>query len=343
MNVTHIAVARDGSSVIYIIVDSVLRKSTDGGKEFINLSLPGNFAAPPHMIAVAPDSSDVVAVADSRPGGNHVWVSTNGCNLWLDTGAPKNGVNTVITDIAISPAMGAPTPGRHYFVTTADNRPNSTIRGDVMMKSGNMWTGIGGVSTTHDYMALQVSPEYLADQSVCVVGVTPKDGVDYQVINFGAKSVASTTNFIPAGKVVDFAEPAVAPNTIICADISVGVDAFSADERTKVAFVSVTSSMLTPTDGIYRVSDQLFERMSVYNNDGGLRIGSIDFDGEALLAGEIENTNAWISSNPLAPTPAWDKIDPQPAGERNTVVGVKVPNCYIGTSGKKVSGGFFVM
>jgi hypothetical protein len=342
MNVSNVAVARDGSSVIYIVVDGQVRKSTNGGQHFINLSLPKNLIGPPRLISVAPDSSDTVAVVDSCPGGNHVWISTNGGNLWIDTGAPKNSTNAVVTDIAISPAMGAPSPGRHYFVTTADNRPGNTVRGDVMMRTGNLWTGIGGVSTTHDYLAIQASPEYLADQSVCVVGVTPKDGVDFQVINFGAKSVAQTTKFIPAGKVVDFAQPA-APNSIIQADMALGIDAVSMDERIKVAFISIISEILNPLDGIYRVGEGMFERMTVHHNDAGMRVKSLDFDGEGLIAGEYENTNVWISTNPLTVTPSWDKVDPQPAGEREAVVGIKSPNCYIGTSGKRMSGGFFVM
>jgi hypothetical protein len=340
MNVTQIAVARDGSSVIYIVGDGKIHKSTNGGQHFINLTLPVSFSLPPRILAVAPDSSDVVAAVDSHAGGNHVWISTNGGNQWNDTGVPKNSTNAVITDCAISPAMGAPTPGRHYYVTTADNRPGNTVRGDVMMRSGNLWTGIGGVSTTHDYMAIQVSPEYLADQSICVIGVTPKDGVDYQVINYGSKSVAQTIKFIPPGKVVDFAMPP-SENSIIGADIALGIDAVSADQRTKVAFASVLSEMLTPTDGIYRIADQLFERVTVHQQAGGLRIKSLDFDGESLLAGEQETTSTWISSNPLTVTPSWDKVDPQPRGEREVVVGIKTPSCYIGTSGKNA--GFFVM
>ncbi len=337
MNVTHLAVARD-NDVVYIVEDGAVRKSTNGGKNFINLSLPKVFSLPPRLIAVAPDSSDTVMVVDSRPGGSHIWVSNNGGNAWSDIGNPKNGINAVITDIAISPAMGS--EGRHYFASIADNRPGVTIRGDVMMKAGNLWTGIGGVSTTHDYMAIKVSPEYLADQSVCVVGVTPKDGIDYQVINYGAKSVALSIRFIGPGNVTDFMEPP-APNSIIKVNLAVGIDAVSMDERTKVAFISVTSHMLTPTDGVYRVFDQFFERLTIHPQDAGIRIKSLDYDGEGLLAGEYESTNVWVCSNPLNPSPAWDKVNP-PAGEREAVVGIKTPNCYVGTSGKK-SGGFFIL
>jgi hypothetical protein len=340
MNVTHVAVARNVPNVLYIIVDGAIRKSTNGGHDFINLSLPKNFAFPPVNITVAPDSSEVVMVLDSHPGGAHIWLSTNGGNLWIDIGNPKGGTNTVITDMAISPAMGGPDPGRHYFVTTADNRAGATIRGDVMMKIGNIWSGIGGVSTTHDYMAIQISPEYLADQSICVVGVTPKDGVDYQIINFGAKSVASTTKFIPAGKIVDYVTPHE-PTSILRADIAIGIDAASADERTKVAFISITSFMLSPIDGIYRVSDGMFERMTVHPQDAGLRIRSLDFDGQSLVAGEYERTVSWISGNPLHATPSWEKVDPVPQGQREAVVGMRTPNVYVGTSGK--NGGFFVL
>ena len=340
MNVTHIALARDNANVIYVISDKVVRKSSNGGDTFFQLSPPKTFVSPPRIITVAPDSSDVVAVVDSHAGGNHIWLSTNGGNVWNDIGAPKNGINAVITDVAISPAMGPPNPGRHYFAAIADNRPGVTTRGDVMMKSGNQWTGIGGVGGTHDYMALQVSPEYLADQSICAVGATPNDGIDYQIINFAGKSVAFTVKFVSPGTTTDFCVPAT-PYSVIHADIAMGIDVLAADERVKVAFISVTTNTLSRTDGVYRVFDQLFERLSVHPNDVGLRIRSIDYDGEVLLAGEYETTNVWICLNPLTAAPAWDKSTPPPSGEREAVVGMRRPNCYVGTSGGK--SGFFVL
>jgi hypothetical protein len=171
------------------------------------------------------------------------------------------------------------------------------------------------------------------------VGITPKDGIDYQVINFGAKTVAQTVKFLPPGPTTDFCAPS-AINSIISADIVMGIDAVSADERHKVAFISILTAGLTPTDGVYRVEDEIYERMVVRPNDAGLRIRCLDFDGEGLLAGEYESTNVWVSSNPLTITPSWDKVEPVPAGERQAVVGMRTPNCYVGTSGK--NGGFFV-
>jgi hypothetical protein len=338
MDVTHITVARDNAGVLYIIGDGKLRKSSNGGSHFLNLTLPPSFYHPPRIIAIAPDNSDIVAVADSHTGGNHIWISTNGGNLWNDFGIPKSANNAVITDIAISPDMGG--RSRHYFAAIADNRPGVTLRGDVMMHIGSNWAGIGGVSTTHDYMAMQISPEYLTDQSVCVVGVTPKDGIDYQVINCRDKSIVQTVKFIPPGKTTDYCFPA-SPESVIRADIVVGIDAISADEHHKVAFISITCGNLAPSDGIYRVEDDIFERLKVHPQDGGLRIRCLDFDGEGLLAGEMESTNIWVSSNPLAITPAWDKVIPPPPGQREAVVGMRTPNCYVGTSGWK--GGFFTL
>ena len=69
MNVTQIAVARD-NTVIYTITDDIIRKSTNGGTHFINLSLPPSFSRPPRMVAVAPDSSDVVMSVDNHAGGS---------------------------------------------------------------------------------------------------------------------------------------------------------------------------------------------------------------------------------------------------------------------------------
>jgi hypothetical protein len=338
MDVTNIAVARDNAGVLYIISDGQLRKSSNGGVHFINLSLPHSFYHPARIIAVAPDNSDVVAVVDSRTGGSHIWLSTNGGNLWNDIGNPKNGINAVITDIAISPVIEG--HSRHYFATIADDRRGVTIRGDVMVRIGGNWSGINGVSMTHDYLAIQASPEYPADSTVCVVGVTPKDGIDYQVINFKDKSVARTIKFLSAGTIEDYCLPA-SKNSVIRADIVIGIDAVSPEERHKVAFISVACGSMTPTDGIYRVQDDFFERLNVCPQDNGLRIRCLDYDGEGLLAGELGSTNVWVSSNPLNIVPAWDKVEPKPAGEREAVVGMRTPDCYVGTSGW--NGGFFVL
>jgi hypothetical protein len=338
MDVTNIAVARDNVGVLYIISDGQLRKSTNGGAHFINLNLPQSFYHPARIIAVAPDSSDVVAVVDSRTGGSHIWVSNNGGNLWNDLGNPKNGINAVITDIAISPVIDG--RGRHYFATIADNRRGVTIRGDVMVRMGSHWAGVDGAGMTHDYMAVQLSPEYATDRSVCVVGATPQDGLDYQVINVKESIVVRTIKFLPPGGIIDYCLPA-SKNSVIRADIVIGIDALSPEDRHKVAFISVACGKLTPFDGVYRVQDEFFERLNVSPGDSSLRIRCLDYDGEGLLAGELDSTNVWVSSNPMNITPAWDKVEPKPDGEREAVVGMRTPNCYVGTSGW--NGGFFVL
>jgi hypothetical protein len=338
MDVTHIAVARDNAGVLYIIGDGQLRKSTNGGSHFITLTLPPSFRLPPRIVAIAPDNSDVVSVVDSHAGGSHIWISTNGGNLWNDIGNPKNGINAVITDIAISPDMGG--RSRHYFAAIADDRHGITIRGDVMIRLGGHWSVIDGVTSTHDYMAVQVSPDYLTDKNICVVGLTPKEGIDYQVINIGSTSITQTVKFITPGTATDYCRPA-APKSVIKADIIVGIDAISADERHKVAFISITSRSPSPSDGLYRVEDEMFEKLTVNPQNSALRIRCLDFDGEGLLVGEMESTNVWVSSNPLNITPAWDKVEPRPPGDREAVVGMRTPNCYAGTSG--IHGGFFVL
>ncbi len=336
MNVASIALARDSSNFIYVIEDDEVYKSTNGGTDFIRLSLPSTFDTPPRLIAVAPDSSETVAVVDCHAGGRRVWVSTNGGIIWNNFGQPKAGTNSVITDIAISPAAGP--EGRRIFAAVADNRPGVTTRGDVVMREGNNWNSAGGLNTTHDYLAIRVSPDFVNDRCVYAVGATPANGVDCQVINTGTKTVESTVNFIPAGKVTEYCVP---PNynSIWCADIAVGVNTVS-PEHNKVAFVSVTSNTLNPADGIYRITGQVFERLTVHPNDLGLRIKSLDFDGDGLLAGEYESTNVWVSTNPMFPNPSFDKVT-VPAGTKEAVVGIRSPNCYVGTSGPR--GGFFIL
>jgi hypothetical protein len=338
MDVTQIAVARDNALVLYIIGDGQLRKSTNGGSHFIMLTLPPSFRLPPRIVTVAPDNSDVVSVVDSHAGGSHIWLSTNGGNLWNDIGNPKNGINAVITDIAISPDMGG--HSRHYFAAIADDRPGVTIRGDVMMRLGGHWSAIDGITSTHDYMSVEVSPDYIKDHSVCAVGLTPKDGIDYQVINIESKSIARTVKFIAPGSAADYCRPAE-PKSVICADIVLGIDAISAEERHIVAFISITSRSPLPSDGIYRVEEEMFEKLNILPQNNALRIRCLDFDGEGLLAGEMESTNVWVSSNPLNITPAWDKVEPRPPGDREAVVGMRTPNCYVGTSG--IHGGFITL
>ena len=102
--IADIAAAYDGTLYLVTGTDNKVYKSTNGGVTWAKLSK--TFGGTPDLIAVAPDDSDVVAIA-TTDNVSAVWVSTNGGSTWgtLSTPSQTGGAGNAdaINDIAISP------------------------------------------------------------------------------------------------------------------------------------------------------------------------------------------------------------------------------------------------
>lgn len=335
MCVNDMAVAYDGST-IYLISDGVLERSTNSGITFFRIPLPPKCILPLLNVAVAPDDKYVIAVSDSRCNGNAFFASTNGGRTWSTFRRPKTGPLTV-TDIAISPMRAG--YARYYMVSVADNRPGSTALGDVLTRKSNTpyflpWGSVGGVQGSHDYMAIQASPNFASDESICVVGAKPSAGVDYQLISLNTNSVMHTVNFIPASTRDFTSYYSRTFNSILSADIALSPDFLASDDAMRTAFISIASNNSPSSDGVYRIN---------HTHARGIKLNmgmkSVAFDGNILLAGQYNRTRVWRSKNPMAVAPIFRTVRPLRPGQWEALVRMGGTAKYLGTSG--LEGSFF--
>jgi hypothetical protein len=329
MDVTDMAVQFNGY-IIYIIKNGAVYKSNTSAFYFgLPFVMPSGFVAPARCIAIAPDDPNVVAVSDSKLNGNQIWVSFNGGITWVIFGIPKASAATV-TDIAIAQPIGTP-PKRYYFATVADNAYGITVKGDVMATaSPTAWSSVGGVGGTHDYMAIQVSPHFPIDYCICVVGATPAAGIDYQIISLNSNSVLQTVKFILPGTTKDFRSPP-AGYSILYADIALPPD-FIDSNTSNIAFVSIATQTLVPTDGVYRINNQASIKILPLGGEV-FGIKSIDYHRTMLLAGERATHMVWRSTNPLFNLPNWYPATLPPSGLKEVEVGMNSSMCFAGTRG----------
>jgi hypothetical protein len=363
-NITDMAIASDGNT-IYVTSDSCspVYRSTDGGSTFVACT-PTAFAAPPQAIAVAPDLPTVVAVADSTPSGSLVWFSSDGGETWNSLGSPCAS-GTTLTDLALSPPMSGTDPflGRYIFATIADNAAGTVTNGDVMVIGDTLgWApvgdvafdsvlnGVGTVTGTQDYMAIQVSPGFINDRIICVVG-TSATVVSYQTIDTSADE-AYLPVVVVAGMTTDFSLPANS-TSIMYADIALPIDCGNPNILPPFrAYVSIASNTIQSTDDVYQV-DYVVAPCRLYVPPGnGVSIRSIDFVGDTsctsckLIAGEHVTNKVWYTTNPppqVCATPTWNLSSEPPTGQTDVVVGINPINihtCYAGTSGG--NSGFFI-
>jgi hypothetical protein len=200
------------------------------------------------------------------------------------------------------------------------------------------WDVIYGIEKL-DYMAVQVSPHYGDDHCVCAVGANNNDGVYFQIIKTLNNSLEQAVHFILPGTTSDYG-----PNSsaICCADIVLPPDFNAIYAANRVAFVSVGTRTLKPTDGVYKIEGvpPYSTYLPILSGSSGLGIRSIDFysdnNGDLLVAGEYAANKVWHSHDPFS-SANWTLSTALPDGENEVVVGIS-PGChrvFAGTSGNE--------
>lgn len=338
-DIMDIAVSPDGT--IHVITEDcgAVYRSTDGGYTFTAVAMPTWFTSPARAITAAPDNT--VFLTDSNPGGNQVFISSDGGITWAPLGNPALGSGCTITDIAVSPTWYGGIG--ELAIAVADNGAGDTAAGDVKVWGHGgvlTWVSIPGLAGTHDYMAVAFSPMYPIDASIILVGVTESAAVDYQVsVNF-ALTVLPTVNVV-SGTTTDFSQPA-AGSSILYASIALPDDFNASTIITRTSFVGVASNILQATDDVYQVIPSsgigMVTDMNVLGSATSVGIRSLGFRGTAttglLVAGAHATRDVWSTTSSPA-LPVWTAADPPPCGERDVVV-VRGPDWltwYAGTSG----------
>lgn len=298
--IADIAAAYDGTLYLVTGTDNKTYKSTNGGVTWAKLSKTFTFT--PDLVAVAPDDSDVVAIADTT--GFAVWVSTNGGSTWgtLSTPSQTGGAGNAdaINDIAISPtdagtnyvgvagAIGASGNAWYFNIGAAAPAWKET-----RLKDG-VAAGFSATTTT-TIEAVAFSPNFASDKVMVVVsGVA---SAEFQMFSTSTRQWNVNAGFGSYPVTIQNAGTNITDLTT--ASISLSPEYLGSDDTLRVAFVGISTGAGTD-GGIYRIKDTTDKQLDVGNN-----IHSIAYDGTNLVAGRATGNVVRRSTDPLATTPSF--------------------------------------
>jgi hypothetical protein len=325
-DITDIAVAADGNT-IYVLNAAVNLNaanavfiSTNAGQTFTACAIPaGAGANPGRAISVAPDNPLVVAVVETV--ANVVHVSNDGGITWSTLPALAGAVaGSTMTDVAVCPSRPGTLMGREFAVTVADPTAGATAtagsQGDVQI-IGNIatWASAGattGIVGTNDYMAIAVTPNFIGDRCVVVVGSSatfPK----VQIINTATTTVVVTT--VLGTTTIDFDGALAAASSILTADVSLPSNfdpSTIPGQRTYACFASVaplTDNDVFRVDATSRFALGVATLTAIHTCSYS---GTID-DGTLFVGYRVGSTVRY-AENPQVALPTWRTSLNAPSG-----------------------------
>ncbi len=343
--VSEIAVGRRGTIYASDNVDSVIYKSINGGSTWEDISsrlVSAGAVLPANKIAIAPDTTNVVAVvADSGTG---VYLSIDGGSTWNDTDVP--GLAGTIQAIAISRQyIEADLTLREIAIGTAA-WGNATTTGQVWVRQVGKYVPswqqqgltIDPAHTGGEVSAIAYSPGYQRDDTIVVVASTANDFAGYQNktwLCIGKRSTeAGTTAWNTfSGYPVEIATAASpsggdAAGVLITAALALPSDFDGSDEDLRQLLVSYDREP-DASDDIYRIENTSVYRLNV-NSGAAIDLTTISYFGTMssgkLLAGDKNPVSGTAAvrvrrtTNPWSTSPTWLLASAPPSGPGNASV-----------------------
>ena len=279
-------------------------KSMDGGNSWfmVPTSNPAfsNLWLYPTMVAVAPDDSNLVAVASAAAGGFYlagptVFITTDGGFSWRTLGIPTGAVTITSIDISAQD----PSNNTHYLA----------VAGTVAGPAATVWTyalGVGGqwtVASVPDFfgfytgfqaganaLAVKFSPNFASD--TVLTAVSTNTATYFQMYSVNQRQWNNSAAF-GAGYPVNVTAATAATASIALAPTYLG------DESTeRVGFVGTDNGT---AGAIYRLDDS---SPTCITGTATTQYYSLAYDGSTLVGGTPANA-IWRSPNPLEPLPSW--------------------------------------
>jgi hypothetical protein len=343
LNVADMAVSADGTMYMVTDGDAYVYKSTNGGASWSQMSkqFNGNLG----FVAVAPDDSNIVAVAENTTD-NKVWVSTNGGSTWGDLGHPSQGSSNITAgsgwkDMTLSNADGS----KHYLgvagVMSSANASGTAAEvwyfdlGASAPKWNSTYAdGVGFPDDQDVAYAVEFSPNVASD---FVMAVVSADNTASGEVYLNLYSL--NTNKWNAGGAFGSYPVNIqnGSNDIVSstgAAMVLAPDYLGSDDSLRIAFVGINTAGATAYAGTYRLKDTSTKDI----DDGtGKDIFSIAYDGTNLVAGNAHNTKVYRSDDPLASSPSFSTTSelkrPGLSTCKGTIVAWNGADVVAGTSG----------
>ncbi len=310
LDIADLAVSADGSMYAVTGKDAFCYKSTNSGASWSKLS--NTFAGNLGFVAVAPDDSGLVSVAENTTD-NRVWVSTNGGSTWGNLGHPSEGTSNITAgtgwkDMTMSNADGS----KHYLAVAGLGTGNATNTFDVwyfdLGASAPKWNSTrsdGGMDTQlfqNAAFAVEFSPNVASDfvMAVATANTSATAVGNVHLCLYSLNTAKWNAKAAFGSYPVNIQNASANITGVDSAALTLAPDYLGSDDSLRISFVGVNSG--TSAAGVYRLKDTSVK--DIYDGSG-YDIYSLDFDGTNLVAGNALNTKVYRCDDPLASSPSF--------------------------------------
>ncbi len=294
----------------------------------ITARLPGNSGGPvtieeydidePELVAIAPDDSNVVAVADSSANAS-VAISVNGGASFSAMNLASTA-NTLLTGITISPLI---TGGIRYVAVYGQDATTN----DAVIYYYNYGAGVGSwknavedftakpaaEATMDNIESVAFSPNFPSDTMAVAIseeiGVTGSaDGyLRLHILQFNSGGSWDAT--IDSGYPVTVVSAANTTFGVDAADVVLHPEYDGADDALRIAFVgaAINNGTATELGGVWRCLDYNTP-VKLHGNTTagtGIAVNSVAFDGANLAAGYYNTNNVYRCADPMSNAPSF--------------------------------------
>ena len=345
--ITDIAVSGDGEILWACVGTTTIYKSSNGGISWTDVSTGagGVTAIEADLIAIAPDNSNIVAVAATDvPKVN---VTTNGGASFGNLGTPSDSAGddaTEVYDLDVS----AEDQGVHYVAVTGTEHDTNGGPGNVWVfnigDAAPAWdelntkagyntpaTTVGTYGVSDNTLAVQFSPAFSSDKVMCVVMIS--DNISSTQTTLEMYSVSLEEWNSKAGfdgyPVSIKKDDSTAIDDATAASLSLAPTYLGSDDAERVAFVGITATT-DAVAGVYRLKDTTDEDIKT-----GVDIHSVAYDGTNLVAGPTGSVMVWRSADPMASNPTFIPTTDtkRPGGDDQVTVAWAGTKVVAGTQG----------
>jgi len=346
LDIMDFAIAADGTTIYAVgAISSVLNKvykSVNAGRSWIDITGLGGLSADTtfeaEFVAIAPDNSDVVAVAQNDSDNCTVYLTVNGGATWSSLGiaedvAGNDAANIYDLDIssqvppgiryvAVAGTAGANTPGIYYYDLGA-------AMGDWRDAVTDFTTPLG-TTAIDNFESIEFSPNFSADYTAVVLAETSGANGLLGLHSLGFNQ-GVWNDFTGYPVTVQSASVSGSTLTVAKADVGLAPDYVGSDDISRVAFVAAgIVDNAIQVGGIFRCDDQ-----TPYDLKVGYPMNSIDFNGTDIVAGAYDTNYVWRSADPLVTQPT---VIPSRSNKRIGVDGSSNDAVIVAWNGDEVLG-----
>jgi len=316
LDIMDFAIAADGTTIYAVGAISTtynkVYKSMNAGRTWIDITGLGGLTAETSFhagfVAIAPDNSSVVAIAQDSTDNCTVYLTNNGGASWSSLGTAKDVDDNPAQHIYDLDVSSEVPPGVRYVTVCGTDAGDPGIyyydlgsaMGDWRDAVTDFTTDLG-TTYVDAFYSIEFSPNFSADYTLVAISsdsanTSTKGEMRLHALGFNQQVWNDFTGYpvLVQQAVANGANWAVA-----AADVGLAPDYVGSDDISRVAFVAAgIDDDGSEVGGIFRCDDS-----TPYDLKVGYPMNSIDFNGTDIVAGAYDSNYVWRSADPLVTQP----------------------------------------